>query len=108
MFDHQHAHPKPLCKNGQFYFDNLMNTETEFTCTVFGPTCDSLDCLTKNAILPELDVGDWLYFEEMGSYTICAASEFNGFKKSKILYTNTETVELLRIAIEEQNKKMNI
>jgi len=108
MFDHQHAHPKPLCKNGQFYFDNLMNNETEFNCTVWGPTCDSLDCLTTNAILPELDIGDWLYFEEMGSYTICAASEFNGFSKSKILYTNTETVELLRIAIEEQNKKLNI
>jgi len=106
MFDHQHAYPKPLCKNGQFYFDNGMNTETEFNCSVWGPTCDSLDCLTKNSMLPELNVGDWLYFEEMGAYTICAASEFNGFRKSKILYTNTETVELIRIAIEEQNRKM--
>ncbi|OUM64579.1 hypothetical protein PIROE2DRAFT_67290 [Piromyces sp. E2] len=108
MFDHQHAYPKPLCKNGQFFFDNGMNGETEFNCSVWGPTCDSLDCLTKNTLLPELNVGDWLYFDEMGSYTICAASEFNGFKKSNILYTNTETVELLRIAIAEQNKKMNL
>jgi len=107
MFDHQHAYPKPLCKNGQFFFDNSMANETEFNCSVWGPTCDSLDCLTRNCLLPELNIGDWLYFEEMGAYTICAASEFNGFLKSKILYTNTETVEFLRIAIEEQNKKMN-
>jgi len=108
MFDHQHAHPKPLAKNGQFFFDGGLNNEAEFNCSVWGPTCDSLDCLTKNCLLPQLDVGDWLYFEEMGAYTICAASEFNGFQKSKILYTNTETLELLRIAIAEQNKKMNL
>ncbi|ORX63929.1 hypothetical protein BCR32DRAFT_213216 [Anaeromyces robustus] len=108
MFDHQHAYPKPLAKNGRFFFDGGMNNETEFNCSVWGPTCDSLDCLAKNCLLPQLDVGDWLYFEEMGAYTICAASEFNGFQKSKILYTNTETTELLRIAIAEQNKKMNL
>jgi len=106
MFDHQLAHPRPLCKNGQFFFDEGMNNETEFNCSVWGPTCDSLDCLTKSAMLPELNIGDWLYFDEMGAYTISAASEFNGFIKSRILYTNTETVELLRIAIEEQNRKM--
>jgi ornithine decarboxylase len=107
MFDHQHAHPKPLCKNGQFFFDEGMNNETEFNCSVWGPTCDSLDCLTKSASLPELNIGDWLYFDEMGAYTISAASEFNGFLKSRILYTNTESEELLRIAVEEQNRKMN-
>jgi len=106
MFDHQLAHPRPLCKNGQFFFDEGMSNETEFNCSVWGPTCDSLDCLTKSASLPELNIGDWLYFDEMGAYTISAASEFNGFIKSRILYTNTETVELLRIAIEEQNRKM--
>ncbi|ORX52269.1 ornithine decarboxylase [Piromyces finnis] len=108
MFDHQHPRPKPLCKNGQFLFDNGETRETEFNCSVWGPTCDSLDCLSKNTLLPELDVGDWLYFDEMGAYTISAASEFNGFKKSKILYTNTETTEFLKIAIAaEQSKNLN-
>ncbi|KAI3651672.1 hypothetical protein MP228_002975 [Amoeboaphelidium protococcarum] len=58
-------------------------------CSIWGPSCDSMDCITKNSLLPKLEIGDWLYFENTGAYTICAASNFNGFKKSDILYTRT-------------------
>lgn len=34
-----------------------------------------------------LQVGDWLGFADMGAYTICAASQFNGFEVSKVIYT---------------------
>ena len=37
-------------------------------------------------LLPKLKVGDWLYFENMGAYTMAAASSFNGFAPSEILY----------------------
>jgi len=50
--------------------------------TIFGPTCDSMDCIGKDLLLPELNVGEWLYFKNMGAYTIAAASPFNGFKSS--------------------------
>jgi ornithine decarboxylase len=46
---------------------------------LFGPTCDSIDCVIKSCALPELQVGDKLYFENMGAYTTAAASHFNGF-----------------------------
>ena len=46
---------------------------------LFGPTCDSIDCVIKSCALPELHVGDKLYFENMGAYTTAAASHFNGF-----------------------------
>jgi ornithine decarboxylase len=46
---------------------------------VFGPTCDGLDCILPSVMLPELHVGDWLFFEEMGAYSWAAASSFNGF-----------------------------
>jgi ornithine decarboxylase len=35
-----------------------------------------------------LVVGDWLGFDAMGAYTICAASTFNGFQKSEVHYTS--------------------
>lgn len=54
--------------------------------TLWGPTCDSLDMIRKNIYLPEMDTGDWMIFREMGAYTICAASNFNGFKKPTIKY----------------------
>ncbi len=34
-----------------------------------------------------LKVGDWLVTEGMGAYTICAASTFNGIRRSEIRYT---------------------
>ncbi|KAF8889237.1 ornithine decarboxylase [Mucidula mucida] len=53
-----------------------------------GPTCDSIDKICVQTMLPErLQIGDWLGFDNMGAYTICAASQFNGFEISKVVYT---------------------
>lgn len=49
--------------------------------SVWGPTCDGMDCILKACYLPSLNVGDWIVFENMGAYTISAASTFNGFEK---------------------------
>jgi len=37
-------------------------------------------------MLPELDMGDWLIFNNMGAYTIVAAGTFNGFPIPRIHY----------------------
>ena len=34
-----------------------------------------------------LRAGDWLAFDAMGAYTVCAASRFNGFDVSQVVYT---------------------
>ncbi|KDD72011.1 hypothetical protein H632_c4005p0, partial [Helicosporidium sp. ATCC 50920] len=47
--------------------------------TVFGPTCDGLDTVLEDHPLPEdLVPGDWLVFDNMGAYTHCGATAFNG------------------------------
>lgn len=33
-----------------------------------------------------MNIGDWMYFQNMGAYTIAAASKFNGFKQPKVIY----------------------
>jgi len=53
---------------------------------LFGPTCDSMDTVMPRVNLPNLEVGDWLYFPNMGAYTRAAASAFNGFQLSKVHY----------------------
>ncbi|KAF8822289.1 putative Ornithine decarboxylase [Cardiosporidium cionae] len=55
-------------------------------CVIFGQSCDGFDCLFKNVELPEMFVGDWLMFRNMGAYTTAASSSFNGFKKPKHVY----------------------
>jgi hypothetical protein len=60
--------------------------ETLYPSTVFGPTCDSMDVLSRGVLLPKMNVGDWMYFQNMGAYTSAAASTFNGFPTTQKFY----------------------
>jgi ornithine decarboxylase len=72
--------------NGSFH---ISGTEILQRSSIWGPTCDSIDCVCSVAMLPRgLRVGDWLAFDNMGAYTICAASQFNGFSVSTVTYTS--------------------
>lgn len=89
LFDHQVVHPYVLSLNGSFH---VPSTEPHHISSVWGPTCDSIDCVCPKTSLPcALQVGDWLGFDNMGAYTVCAASQFNGFEVSKVIYTTGVT-----------------
>lgn len=77
LFDHQIVHPHVLTLDDTFQSAPLDATLPLETCSVWGPTCDSIDCVQPRAVLPTgaLRVGDWLRWEKMGAYTICAASQ---------------------------------
>lgn len=62
-----------------------------FASSLYGPTCDGLDCIMQEVQLPELAVGDWLYFENMGAYTLVSASEFNGMPRAARFYVLNKT-----------------
>ncbi|KAG0057205.1 hypothetical protein BGZ90_005385 [Linnemannia elongata] len=81
--------PKVLVKDNAFTYKQAV-VEPHGYASVWGPTCDSIDCISPKSSLPLMETGDWLYFENMGAYTITAASQFNGFRKSEILYTTSE------------------
>jgi ornithine decarboxylase len=81
LYDHQESFPtliKPPKNN------------TLIKSSVWGPTCDALDQICDQIMLPELDVGDWLVFENMGAYTIPVASPFNGFSLPSVKYYISE------------------
>ncbi|KAF5379680.1 hypothetical protein D9615_005807 [Tricholomella constricta] len=85
LFDHQVIHPFVLSMNGSFH---VRESEPQKLSSVWGPTCDSIDCVSPRTTLPSaLQVGDWLGFDNMGAYTVCAASQFNGFEVSNVTYT---------------------
>ncbi|BFZ55689.1 Ornithine decarboxylase [Savitreella phatthalungensis] len=90
MFDHQHPQPHVLQHRNRLYYDNPPPSHKQrVRCSIWGPTCDSLDCIAPDTNLPfVLEVGDWLYFDDMGAYTKCAASNFNGFEFSDVIYVD--------------------
>lgn len=50
------------------YMKNITATTKFMKSNIYGPSCDiSLDCLCKDVILPELDVGEICYFLNMGA-----------------------------------------
>jgi len=57
-----------------------------YMSTVYGPTCDSLDRILDNHPMPELPVDSFMFWENMGAYTSCASSAFNGCPMAKIVY----------------------
>ena len=57
-----------------------------FKSILFGPTCDSIDLISENVMLPELAIGEWVYVENFGAYTSASSSGFNGFKTSVCKY----------------------
>ncbi len=47
---------------------------------VFGPTCDSLDCVPFPVSLPtDLAEGDYVLFHSMGAYSQAIVTAFNGY-----------------------------
>jgi len=44
--------------------------ENRFPSSVWGPSCDSLDCILTDVLLPELSEGNWLIFQDMGANAI--------------------------------------
>ena len=68
---------------------NHVYVKGTFRTKVFGPTCDGLDCILQETPLPEVSVGDWLVFPEMGAYSTAAQSSFNGIERSPVMYFRT-------------------
>ena len=99
MFDHQHPIPQVLSTRRRpdgfnYSLDSLADSgyasaeEIDTTTggaktieySIWGPTCDGIDCISEKWLARDtVDVGDWLYFEDMGAYTKCSATRFNGF-----------------------------
>ena len=55
---------------------------------VFGPTCDAFDTISVAEELPELEIGDYLYAENIGAYSIASSTYFNGFPPAKVVHIN--------------------
>jgi diaminopimelate decarboxylase len=76
VFDHAKPIIKPFNeRDGKVY-----------NCTIYGPTCDSMDTISKDSKLPDLAIGESVFIENAGAYTTAAASNFNGFQRTPCEY----------------------
>lgn len=85
LYDHQNVAAMPLKKG----------YGKKISSSIWGPTCDGLDRVAENILMCEMDLGDWIIFENMGAYTLPAASQFNGFPTPKVHIVAEENTWLL-------------
>jgi len=57
-------------------------------CAVFGPTCDALDTVSLSEELPDLQLGDLVYSENIGASSHASSTFFNGFPPAKVVHIN--------------------
>jgi ornithine decarboxylase len=53
--------------------------------TLAGPTCDSFDIIARGEDLPELEIGDVVYVDNIGAYSVASATNFNGLPPPKVV-----------------------
>lgn len=78
-------------------FDDQTNFDSFKTC-LWGPTCDSMDKICTFDDFPCLDVGDLVFFKNVGLYSGSCASTFNGFDIPQYCHViSYQSLELLGI-----------
>ena len=71
----------------QYHLKAFKRGKTE-VCAVFGQTCDALDTISLSEELPQLEIEDLVYSENIGAYSSASATWFNGFSPAKIIHLN--------------------
>jgi len=71
----------------QYHLKSFRKGKTE-VCAVFGQTCDGLDVISQSEQLPDLEIEDLVYSENIGAYSNASATWFNGFPPAKVVHVN--------------------
>ncbi len=95
LFDHA-KYPVAALRDGGELFESVLA----------GPTCDSIDVIDDNIALPELEVGDLVVGRMMGAYTWASATDFNFFKRAKVVVMNEQPVDAKRVVRLQRAKRV--
>ncbi|MGP1471093.1 MAG: type III PLP-dependent enzyme [Schwartzia sp. (in: firmicutes)] len=60
--------------------------------TLVGPSCDSIDFVRRDVLMPRLAVGDKLLVPDCGAYTTASATTFNGFALATEIYWEDQAI----------------
>jgi ornithine decarboxylase len=79
-----------LYDHARYPVEPLRDGAERLPSVLAGPTCDSIDVIAENLMLPELKAGDLIVGRAMGAYTWASASEFNFFPKATVVTVNMQ------------------
>ncbi|KAI5615916.1 antizyme inhibitor 1b, partial [Silurus asotus] len=71
---------------------SLSAHEPVFSSSLWGPSCDALDQVVEHCLLPELSVGDWLIFKNMGACGHEETAVIRDSEKPPMYYSISESL----------------
>jgi len=77
-----------LYDHARYPVEALRDGGERLPAVLAGPTCDSIDVIAENLMLPKLEPGDLIIGRAMGAYTWASASEFNFFPRATVVSVN--------------------
>ena len=83
-----------LFDHARYPVETMRDSDERLPSVLAGPTCDSIDVIAENLMLPELRAGDLIVGRAMGAYTWASASEFNFFPKATVVTVNAEAGDM--------------
>jgi len=82
--------------HGDYPIVALKESNETFPSVLAGPTCDSIDVIAEQIMLPKLDNGDLIVGQMMGAYSSATATDFNFFKRATMVVLNEE-IEMQKV-----------
>ena len=83
-----------LFDHARYPVEPLRDSTERLPSVLAGPTCDSIDVIAENLLLPRLKTGDLLVGRSMGAYTWASASEFNFYPRATVVAVNQRPGDL--------------
>jgi ornithine decarboxylase len=78
-----------LYDHARYPVEPLRDGTERLPSVLAGPTCDSIDVIAENLMLPPLKTGDLIIGRAMGAYTRASATDFNFFPRATVVAVNT-------------------
>ena len=82
-----HTYSGIIFDHAQYHLKSFRKGPTQI-CSVFGPTCDALDTISLAEQLPDMEMGELVYSENIGAYSVASSTSFNGFPPPKVVHVN--------------------
>lgn len=83
--------------HASYPIESLKKSAEQRPSVLAGPTCDSIDVIAENILLPKLKTGDIIIGRSMGAYTWASASEFNFFPRATVVSVNETPGDLGKV-----------
>src|SRR6202167_4572541 len=82
-----HTYSGVIFDHAQYHLKSFKKGPTQI-CSVFGPTCDALDTISLAEQLPDMELREFVYAQNIGAYSAASSTSFNGFPPARIVHVN--------------------